>query len=54
MNHIRRFAMPGEAQAEIFIETLEDMRDEERARQMDRLRPKLKAQAERFAKALWA
>jgi hypothetical protein len=45
--------MPHHTQAEIFIKTLAEMRDEECERQAARLRLQHKAQASRFMKAFW-
>lgn len=45
--------MNRQPQAEIFIKTLAEMRDEERACQMAELRLQNKADAERFAQGFW-
>ncbi len=45
---------PRQTRAEIFIKTLEELRDDERERQKVRLRLQHKAQAERFMKAFRA
>lgn len=43
--------MPQQTQTEMFIQTLAQMREEERERQKFRLRLEVKAHAERFMKA---
>ncbi len=43
--------MPHQTQAEMFIQTLAQMRDEDRERRKFRLRLEVKAHAERFMKA---
>lgn len=46
--------MARQIQAEMFIQTLADMLDDERERQSVRLRRQNKARAERFVQAFWA
>ena len=46
--------MPRQSQAEMFIQTLADILDEERQRHSVRMRRLNKASAERFVEAFWA